>query len=49
MKSMKGKTRGEELYNQVSAVIEKMQLPWSKLANITTMDRQIELGMRLGC
>ena len=36
MESMKGKTRGEDLYNQVSAVIERMKLPWSKLANVTT-------------
>ena len=39
--SLKGKTRGEDLYNQVSAVIERMKLPWIKLANVTWMDRQI--------
>ena len=36
MESMKGTTRGEDLYNQVSAVIERMKLPWSKLVNVTT-------------
>uniref|UniRef100_A0AAV2KR74 HAT C-terminal dimerisation domain-containing protein n=1 Tax=Knipowitschia caucasica TaxID=637954 RepID=A0AAV2KR74_KNICA len=36
MESLKGKTRGEDLYEQVSAVIERRNLPWSKLANVTT-------------
>ncbi|KAK0152455.1 General transcription factor II-I repeat domain-containing protein 2A [Merluccius polli] len=36
MESLKGKTRGEDLYEQVSAVIERMKLPWSKLASFTT-------------
>ena len=36
MESLKGTTRGEDLYNQVSAVIERMKLPWSKLVNVTT-------------
>ena len=36
MESLKGKTRGEDLYQQASAVIERMNLPWSKLANVTT-------------
>ncbi|XP_027861956.1 general transcription factor II-I repeat domain-containing protein 2-like [Xiphophorus couchianus] len=36
MESLKGKTRGEDLYEQVSAVIERMKLPWSKLAGVTT-------------
>ena len=36
MESLKGTTRGEDLYNQVSAVIERMKLPWSKLDNVTT-------------
>uniref|UniRef100_A0A087Y1S5 HAT C-terminal dimerisation domain-containing protein n=1 Tax=Poecilia formosa TaxID=48698 RepID=A0A087Y1S5_POEFO len=31
MESLKGKTCGEDLYEQVSAVIERMKLPWSKL------------------
>ncbi|XP_068598240.1 general transcription factor II-I repeat domain-containing protein 2A-like [Brachionichthys hirsutus] len=36
MESLKGKTRGEDLYGHVSAVVERMKLPWSKLANVTT-------------
>ncbi|KAK0145774.1 General transcription factor II-I repeat domain-containing protein 2B [Merluccius polli] len=36
MESLKGKTRGEDLYEQVSAVIKRMKLPWSKLASFTT-------------
>uniref|UniRef100_A0A8C8RUL4 Uncharacterized protein n=1 Tax=Pelusios castaneus TaxID=367368 RepID=A0A8C8RUL4_9SAUR len=36
MEPLKGKTRGEDLYDRVSAVIESMKLPWSKLANVTT-------------
>ena len=37
MESLKGTTRGEDLYHQVSAVMERMKLPWSKLANVTTL------------
>lgn len=36
MEPLKGKTRGEDWYDRVSTVIEKMKLPWSKLANVTT-------------
>ncbi|XP_070264829.1 general transcription factor II-I repeat domain-containing protein 2-like [Myotis yumanensis] len=36
MEPLKGKTRGEDLYDRVSTVMEKMKLPWSKLANVTT-------------
>ncbi|XP_076147302.1 general transcription factor II-I repeat domain-containing protein 2-like [Alosa pseudoharengus] len=36
MESLKGTTRGEDLYNHVSAAIERRKLPWSKLANVTT-------------
>ncbi|XP_067947134.1 general transcription factor II-I repeat domain-containing protein 2-like [Watersipora subatra] len=36
MESLKGQTRGEDLYDRVSAVIENMKLPWSKLINVTT-------------
>ena len=35
MESLKGQTRGEDLYERVSAVIKRMKLPWSKLANVT--------------
>ncbi|XP_069571869.1 general transcription factor II-I repeat domain-containing protein 2A-like, partial [Brachyistius frenatus] len=33
---LKGKTRGEDSYDGVSGVIERLQLPWSTLANVTT-------------
>ncbi|CAI5677807.1 unnamed protein product [Oreochromis niloticus] len=36
MESLKGQTRGEELFERVSAAIENMKLPWSKLVNVTT-------------
>jgi len=36
MESLKGTTRGEDLYDRVSTVIENMKLPWSKLINVTT-------------
>uniref|UniRef100_A0A674NDA0 SPIN-DOC-like zinc-finger domain-containing protein n=1 Tax=Takifugu rubripes TaxID=31033 RepID=A0A674NDA0_TAKRU len=36
MESLKGQTRGEDLFDQVSAVIENAKLPWSKLVNVTT-------------
>lgn len=32
MESLKGTTRGEDLYGSVSEVIERYKLPWSKLA-----------------
>lgn len=36
MESLKGQTRGEDLFDRVSAVIENVKLPWSKLVNVTT-------------
>ena len=36
MSPLKEKKRGQDLYDRVSAVIERMNLPWSKLANVTT-------------
>ncbi|XP_077573515.1 general transcription factor II-I repeat domain-containing protein 2-like [Stigmatopora nigra] len=36
MEPLKGKTRGEDLYEHLSAVVERMKLPWNKLANVTT-------------
>nr|KAF6360084.1 hypothetical protein mMyoMyo1_011042 [Myotis myotis] len=36
MEPLKRKTRGEDFYDRVSTVIEKMKLPWSKLANVMT-------------
>lgn len=36
LESLKGQTRGEDLFDWVSAVIENVKLPWSKLVNVTT-------------
>lgn len=36
MESMRGTTRGVDLYDTVSDAIERFKLPWSKLANVTT-------------
>ncbi|CAF91246.1 unnamed protein product, partial [Tetraodon nigroviridis] len=36
MESLKGTTRGEDLFNSASAVIQRHKLPWSTLANVTT-------------
>ena len=36
MESLEGRMRGQVLYDRVSAVIERMNLPWGKLANVTT-------------
>lgn len=36
MQYLKGKMRGEDLYDSVSGVIKKHKLPWSMLANVTT-------------
>lgn len=53
MGSLKGKTRGEDLYDQMSAVIENMTLPWSNLINITPdvspnlMGKNVGLLMRI--
>ena len=48
MESLKGKTRGEDLYEQVSAVIERMKLPWSKLASVTTDGSSNLTGKNVG-
>lgn len=48
MEFLKGKTRGQDLYEWVSAVIERMKLLWSKLANVT-MDGSLNLtGKNVG-
>ena len=36
IKSLKGTTRGEDLFNKVTGVIDRFQLPWNKLTNVTT-------------
>jgi len=48
MESMKGKTRAENLYNQVSAVIVRMNLPWSKVVNVTTDGSPNLTGKKVG-
>ncbi|XP_067435744.1 general transcription factor II-I repeat domain-containing protein 2A-like [Thunnus thynnus] len=35
MESLKGTTRGEDLYNSVLGVIERHKLPWNMLTNVT--------------
>lgn len=36
VESLNGQTRGEDLFDRVSTVIENMKLAWSKLINVTT-------------
>ncbi|XP_051501690.1 general transcription factor II-I repeat domain-containing protein 2-like [Myxocyprinus asiaticus] len=36
MESMKGTTRGLDLYDRVSECLERLNLPWTKLLNVTT-------------
>ena len=36
METLKGKMRGQDIYDRVSAVIERINLLWRKLANVTT-------------
>lgn len=43
MESMKGKMRGEDLYNSMSAAMERHTLPWSTPTTITT-DRSPNLN-----
>lgn len=49
MESLKGKTRGEDLYDQMSAVIENMKLPWSNLINVTTDGSPNLMGKNIAC
>ncbi len=46
MESLKGKARGQDLYDRVSAVI--VNLPWSKLANVTTDGSPNLTGQNVG-
>lgn len=48
MESLKGKTQGEDLYNQVSDVIKRMKLPWRELANVTTNGSPNLTGKNVG-
>ncbi len=36
MESMQGTTRGSDLYDRVSGCLERLNLPWTKLLNVTT-------------
>ena len=36
MQSLKGATRGEDLFLKVTGVIDRFKLPWNKLTNVTT-------------
>ncbi|XP_034547514.1 general transcription factor II-I repeat domain-containing protein 2-like [Notolabrus celidotus] len=36
MESMRGTTRGSDLYDKVSGCLERLNLPWTKLLNVTT-------------
>ncbi|XP_051997402.1 general transcription factor II-I repeat domain-containing protein 2-like [Xyrauchen texanus] len=36
MESIKGTTRGVDLYDSLTGVIERLKLPWCKLVNVTT-------------
>lgn len=40
--------RGEDLYEQVSGVIERKKLPWSELANVTTAGSPNVTGKNVG-
>lgn len=48
MESGKGKTRGVDLYEQMSTVIENMKLPWSNLINVTTEGSPHVMGKNVG-
>lgn len=48
MQSLKGKTRGEDLYDQMSAVIENLKLPWSNHINVTTDGSPNLMGKNVG-
>ncbi|KAJ4945770.1 hypothetical protein JOQ06_023448 [Pogonophryne albipinna] len=48
MESLKGTTRGEDLYGSVSGVIERLKLPWCKLANVTTDGSPNLTGKKVG-
>ena len=48
MVSLKGQTRREDLFERVSAAIENMKLPWSKLINVTTDGSPNLTGKNIG-
>ena len=48
MESLKGQTRGEDLFIKVSGVIDKFKLPWSKLVNVTADGSRNLTGKNIG-
>jgi len=48
MESLKGTTRGEDMYDRVSGVIKRLKLPLCKLANITTSGSPNKAGQNSG-
>ena len=48
MLSLNGKMQRQDLYDWVSAVIERMNLPWSKLTNVTTDGSPNLTGKKVG-
>ena len=48
MQSLKGTTRGEDLFLKVTGVIDRFKLPWNKLTNITTDGSPNLTGKNLG-
>ncbi|XP_058846468.1 general transcription factor II-I repeat domain-containing protein 2A-like [Acipenser ruthenus] len=48
MESMKGTTKGLDLYERVSGCLERLKLPWSKLANVTTDGSPNLTGKKVG-
>ncbi|XP_069041799.1 general transcription factor II-I repeat domain-containing protein 2-like [Lepisosteus oculatus] len=48
MESIKGTTKGSDLYEKVSGCIDRMKLPWSKLVNGTTDGSPNRTGKNAG-
>ena len=48
MESLKGTTRGEDLFLKVTGVIDRFKLPWNKLTNVTTDGSPSLTGKNVG-
>lgn len=48
MESLEGTTGGDDLYERLSGVIERLKLPWCKLANVTTNGSPNLTGKNVG-
>ena len=48
MESLKGTTRGEDLFLEVTGVIDRFKLPWNKLTNVTTDGSPSLTGKNVG-